>query len=242
MTGRSKCRDKPESQSRQERGHECARHDRPVQRHGKRHERRDQLQARPRQQQREEGSTDGQDQAFDDQLPDEPEPGRAERQTDRHLTAAPGGTHQEEVRGVDTGEHEHEKGNGQDDGDHLTASSSSLDRPDTSTLTRSTESSADATSRPAQGTCRTSDAEPPGNDAELGLDAVDADTVPHSAHVSNHASAGLPKRIVHRHTIHESDRQPEVDASPGCVPANPGGATPMTSKSLPSRLDRPSDH
>ena len=28
-------------------------------------------------------------------------------------------------------------------------------------------------------------ADPPGNDGELGLDAVDADTVPHSAHVSN---------------------------------------------------------
>ena len=66
-----------------------------------------------------------------------------------------------------------------------------------------------------QVTSRTSDAEPPGNDAELGLDALDADTVPHSAHVSNLASAGLLKRIVHRHTIHESDRQPEIDASPG---------------------------
>ena len=118
LTGGVKRGDEPESQSRQERGHECARHDRPVQRHGKHHERRDQLHTRPRQRQRDEGGTDGQDQAFDDQLADEPEPGRAERQTDRHLTAAPGGTHQEEVRGVDTGEREHEKGNGQDDGDH----------------------------------------------------------------------------------------------------------------------------
>ena len=53
------------------------------------HERREQLQTRPRQRQREKRSANGQDQALDDQLPDEPEPGRAERQTERHLTAAP---------------------------------------------------------------------------------------------------------------------------------------------------------
>ena len=36
--------------------------------------------------------------------------------------------------------------------------------------------------------------------------------LPHSADVSNQAMAGLPERIVHRHTIHETDRQPELDA------------------------------
>jgi hypothetical protein len=111
LIGRSQRRDEPESQSRQDRGYERGRHDRPVQWHWPQHERRcDHLQARPRQQQREKGSTDGEEQALDDQLPYEPWPRRAERQTDRHLTAASGRTHQDEVRGVDAGEHEHEKG------------------------------------------------------------------------------------------------------------------------------------
>ena len=42
------------------------------------------------------------------------------------------------------------------------------------------------------------------------------------------------KRIAHRDAIHESDRQPEVDASHvRSVPANPGGVTPMTSNTCP---------
>jgi hypothetical protein len=87
LTGRLKRRNKSKSQSRQERGDECARHDCPVQRHGN-HEPREQLQTRPRQRQREKRSTNGQDQAFDDQLPDEPKPGGAERQTEGYLRRA----------------------------------------------------------------------------------------------------------------------------------------------------------
>jgi hypothetical protein len=68
---------------------------------------------------------------------------------------------------------------------------------------------------PLRDTTRTGDAEPCGRDAELGLDAPDSDTVPHSAYVSNQAIAGLPEWVVHRHTIHETDRQPEIDAWPG---------------------------
>jgi hypothetical protein len=78
-----------------------------------------------------------------------------------------------------------------------TRTSDAEPRPDTSTLTPSTEASA----------C--------GDDAELGLDPFDADTVRHSADVSNQAIAGLPRRIIHCHTIHETDRQPEVRAPHG---------------------------
>src|SRR6185503_1102647 len=119
-----------------------------------------------------------------------------------------GGTHQEEVRGVDTRENENEKGNGQDADqlygiDVASGQAGHLDPDPFHRVVRGREEPPGP-----EMTSRTGDAEPPGNDAELGLDAVDADTVPQSADVSNQATAGLPKRIVHRNTIHETDRQP----------------------------------
>jgi hypothetical protein len=171
-----------------------------------------------------------------------PEPRRAERETDRHFTAARGSTHQEEVRGVDAGEHEHEKRDGQDNGDHFSDSVASRQAGDLDP---------DPFHRVVRGrdepsgikvTSGTSDAEPPGNNGELGFGPLDADPLAQSAHVSNLARAGLLKRVVHRRTIHERDGQPEVDAFPGLSACESWRCDADDFENLPSCLDRPSDH
>ncbi len=86
--------------------------------------------------------------------------------------------------------------------------------------------------------CRTNDAEPPGNDAELGPDAGDAKTAPHSTDVPNHAPAA-PLGIFHRHTIDETDRQPELDARINACESSRCDADDL--ERLATSLDRPSD-
>jgi hypothetical protein len=165
-----KCRGQPECQRRQERGREGARHDRRVQRHGRRHVRREQIEARPRQPERDQSGDHGQDHALDDHLPGEARPGRAQSQPERYLPAAPGGPHQEQVRGVDAGDHENQNGDECNDGRLVPVIES-----------RQTGNH-DARRRLRVAGCAE---DPRGGDAELGLDAVGGGAIAHPAHVSD---------------------------------------------------------
>jgi hypothetical protein len=60
--------------------------------------------------------------------------------------------------------------------------------------------------------------------------------------MSNVASAGPSYRIAHRHTIHDTDRQPELGMRPGERAGKTLRRDTDDLEDLPARLDGPADH
>ena len=240
LTGRTKCRDEPESQSRQERGHECARHDRPVQRHERRNA------ATARSPPRREGRAAPMARTRLSMISCRTSRSRDAPSARRTATSRlrPEARTRRRFAALTQAIARTRRGMGRTTA--ITSTSSMSRRAGHLALTRSTESSTDATSRPAPGSPagRATPSRPATTPSSVSTRSTPTPS-PHSADVSNQAIAGPLKRIVPRNTIHETDRQPEVDA-PHVLSLSRACESPRCDaddlESLPSRLDGLSDY